>query len=159
MNQNENMAMVQSVLWVVLGALAVLLFFLPLYGSAVYELNGIDTIDFVRDMDTDKIKRYDKLTGILMISVPVLGLLNGFLGVVFGVSGLVSRKPGRGLALAILGGVTMLLGAVCAAKLDGQASGFFGAFFPKAIWGFYVLLFLQVCLGGVGPLMGLMGKR
>lgn len=159
MNQNKNLAQIQSVVWIVLGALAVLFFFLPLYGGSLYELNGIETIDFVSDMDSDKIKRYDKLTGFLMVGVPVLALLAGFLGIVFGVAGLMSGKPSRGVALTVLAGINLLLGVVCVVKLDGQASGFFGVFFPRAITGFYVLLFLQLCLGGLGPLMGMLKRQ
>lgn len=159
MNENGNTARIQAVLWIVLGAMMVLFFFLPLFSSALYELNGIETIDFVRDMDTDKIKRYDKLTGILMIGVPVLGVLIGFLAVVFGIAGLSKGSLGRGLGMSVLAGLNLLLGVVCVVKLDGQASGFFGALFPKAATGFYVLLFLHLALAGVGPLLAMMRRN
>lgn len=158
MNPNDNLSKVQAGIWLGLGLLLVVFFFLPLYSSGLYDLNGIDTVDFVRDMPSDKLARYDAFTGVLMLGVPVLAMVIGFLAMVFGAAGLVSGNLGKGWWLTGLALMNLLMGIICVVKLDAQARGFFAVLLPKAGTGFYLLMFLHLCLAAAGPLLGAMRK-
>ena len=143
-----------GLVWLVLGVFLPILYLTPLFGTALYNLNGIDVLSLPQDFSADKLKTFDQTSGFLMLVLPQLMLFIGFWGIAMGLSAgfkvfKLSRRPkGLIMALAISCGVIVLLGLVCSIRLGSASSGFFAMMMPKAQSGFHLML-------GVVALMGL----
>ena len=144
---NLRTAPVLAIARMVLGLLMVLLFFLPLFSSPLMDLNGPDTVEFVREAPREKIRIFDRLTGILMLVVPIGSVFLGFLSAGFGGLGLQKVAPKGELVLSILCGVNLVAGFILVVKMTSVDKNFFNAFLPQPSMFFYLLLglhFLQI---------------
>lgn len=131
---------VLGILWIVAGALLVLAFLMPLYGAAFYDMNGFELQDITRSLDDEKLGRFDRVTGIMMVVVPVLGVFLGFWGVIGGIFRVMGKSVGAVGLFQILCGLNLVLGVYVAVQLGQNGGGLLGAFMPQPQIGFFVMM-------------------
>lgn len=136
-----------GIVWMVLGIMLPIFYLTPLFGSVLYDLNGIDVINAMDDLSNEKLKTFDKLSGILMVVLPQLMVFAGFLGIGLGIHSFVKKKGVLLLPFSILAVVLLIAGLFCALRLDGESTGFFAMVKPTAQYGFYVMLTLLALMG------------
>lgn len=145
-------------LWTLAGGLMVVSFLLPLFDGLLYQVNGFELADLVRNLDNDKLQAIDPVTGILMLVVSVAAVLLGFWGAICGLMRVAGKWPAT-LGWVRLGSVVnLLLGIFVAISLENQGGGFVDAFLPKAAVGFYLIMVGEVLIAGSDIVMVLLEK-
>ncbi len=133
--------------WVLLGIMLPIFYLTPLFGTALYDLNGIDVMTAVDDLSKEKLKTFDRFTGILMFVLPQLMLFTGFLAIGLGIHSFVKKKGVLLFPLSILAATLLVVGLFTAFRLDEESTGFFALLKPTAQYGFYVMLVLLAMMG------------
>ena len=137
-----------AAIWLALGLVMIVLYFVPLFSGPLYSLNGPDIIEFLRDLPEDKIRSFDKLTGILMLIVPIAAVFIGFLSLGFGALRLKKASRSGEKLVAILSLLNLAAGSLLAIKLTTADRGWFDLLMPQPEATFYILLVLHAVLIG-----------
>jgi|GEM_PF-6486675 len=149
---NEQGIRILGFTWLILGISLPILYLLPLFGSPILDLNGIDVISAANDLSGDKKISMDKTSGFLMLIVPQFLLFLGFLGFGLGINCLVSKKAVMKFPYMIASAVVILIGLFCIIRMATVDAGFFSMLLPKAQAPFYISLFL-LALIALAPLV------
>lgn len=139
---NDQGNRILGIVWLCLGITLPILYLLPLFGSALLDLNGIDVISAANDLSSDKKISLDKTSGFLMLVLPQLFLFLGFLGVALGIYFLVTKKAVMTLPFMITSALVILVGLFCSIRMATANTGFFSMLLPKAQGPFYIALFM-----------------
>ena len=137
---NGNGPQILSGIWLTLGILLPILYLTPLFGSALYELNGIDVISAMDDLSSDKLRTFDQTSGALMVVLPQIAVFLGFLGIGLGIHGLATKKIVLTIPYMVASLLVLLAGIFCAIRLENESTGFFAMVKPTPESGFYLIL-------------------
>lgn len=140
MQFDERGQQILGAVWVVLGILLPIFYLTPLFGTVLYDLNGIDVITAMDDLSDDKLRTFDQLSGVLMVILPQVMIFLGFMALGLGIHSLATKKGTLILPYIILALVTMIAGLFCAIRLAGESNGFFAMVKPTAQFGFYFMI-------------------
>lgn len=139
--------------WAALGLLLIVTFFIPNYGMAVLQMNGVDTLR-MSFKDTDHLRKlFDDASYFLMVSVPIGYLLLG-IGCTAAAVLLWLHKgrkwvpPLAGASLVLL--VLTIVGLFVIGS-NSSAVPWIGKLVPKPIYGYHLAMMAQglICATGI----------
>ncbi len=142
MQFNARSQQILGAVWLVLGIMLLIFYLTPLFGTVLYSLNGIDVLTAMDDLSDEKLKTFDRFSGILMVVLPQVMVFLGFLGLGLGIQSLATKKGSLTFPYVILSLVTLMVSLFCALRLESESNGFFAMIKPTPQFGFYFMIAL-----------------